>query len=124
MMTEAKSKSLSVVRNLTYPSTLESTHSSQSMVMYHVPEQRSITAFRAAAKSLIQGKPNTISAYRSATARLPSSAPVSAITTSQGSASRRGRRDFKHRSRQRISFLKMMPMDSRGFDMANLSFLF
>ena len=85
-------------------------------------EQRSITELRAAEKSFTQGKSNKISAYRSATARLPSVAPVSAITTSQGRASRRGWRDFKHRSRQRISFLKIIPIDSRGFVISSLSF--
>ena len=39
---------------------------------------------RAAAKSLIQGKSKTMSAYFSAISRLPSSEPVSATTSSQG----------------------------------------
>ena len=33
-------------------------------------------------------------------------------------ASRRGARELKHRSRQRISFLKIIPIDNKGFGMA------
>ena len=39
------------------------------------------------------------------------------MTTSQEMASRKGCKDFKHRSRQRISFLNMIPMDNSGFFM-------
>ena len=49
--------------NLAIPATFGSSHSSQSIVKYHLPEHLFITAFRAAEKSLIQGKSIRMSAY-------------------------------------------------------------
>ena len=77
-------------RNRTSSDTSSSRYSSVSTNMNHFPEQRFSTELRAAAKSSIQGKSMRISAYFSATSRLPSVEPVSAITSSAGTASRRG----------------------------------
>ncbi len=109
-------------KNSTSSFICSSRYSSVSKIRHHVPEQRSSAAFRAAAKSSIHGKSMRISAYFSAISRLPSVEPVSAITSSQGAASRSGCSAFMHRSIQRISFLKIIAIDSSGFNIANPPF--
>ncbi len=99
-----------------------SRYSSASRLKNQVPEALSITAFRAAAKSSTQGKSNRMSAWRLATSRLPSVEPVSAMISSQGTARRRGSRAARHRSRLRISSLKIMPMVKTGWLMSILLF--